>query len=64
MCQEDVLALLPVVKTCEERFTGPATPTNEALEDFKPSDFTCEIWRCRKMTTPEHKTCKVIMNEE
>lgn len=43
MSQEEVLALLTVVKTCEERFTGPAMPANETLEDFKPSDFTCEI---------------------
>lgn len=64
MSQEEVLALLTVVKTCEERFTGPAMPDNETLEDFKPSDFTCEIWRCGKMTTHEHKTCKVIMSEE
>lgn len=64
MHQEEVLALLTVVKTCEERFTGPATPANEALEDLKPSDFTCEIWWCRKMTAEEYKTCKVVMNEE
>lgn len=64
MHQEDVLALLTVVKTGEERFTGPAMPANETLEDFKPSDFTCEIWWYRKMTRHEYKTCKVIMNEE
>lgn len=33
MHQKEVLALLTVVKTCEERFTGPA---NEALEGLNP----------------------------
>lgn len=32
MHQEEVLALLAVVKTCEESLTGAATPANEALE--------------------------------
>lgn len=64
MRQEEVLAPLTVVKTCEERFTGLAMAANETLEDIKPSDFTCEIWRCRKMTAQEYKTCEVIMNED
>lgn len=64
MHQEEVLALLTVVKTCAERFTGPGTPANETLENLKPSDFTCEIWRRRKMTAPDYKTREVVMNEE
>lgn len=42
MGQEDVLALPAVVKTQEERFTGPTMPANETLEDIQPSDFTCK----------------------
>lgn len=35
MHQEEVLALLAVVKTCEESLTGAATPANEALEGLE-----------------------------
>lgn len=38
------LAVLAVVKTSEESFTGSALPANEALETFISSDFTCEMW--------------------
>lgn len=37
------LDVLTVLKTCEESFTTPTIPANETLENFIPSDFSCEM---------------------